>query len=136
MDIMDQCIPTSVLPSKWNFPWLNSDIIRSIRHRNRAFKRAKKSGKLEHTEDYKKKQNKVTNLLKSAKLNFFVNLDPSNPKAFWKVTKFLTKQPTTIPILHDEGGNIIRNDAEKAKLLNDFFTKCFNSVTVAKKIRL
>ena len=38
------------------------------------------------------------------------------------------KQPTTIPILHDEGGNIIRDNVEKAKLLNDFFTKYFNRV--------
>ena len=65
-------------------------------------------------------------MLKSAKLNFFYDLDPSNPKAFWKVTKLLTKQPTTIPILQDDGGNIIQDDAGKAKLLNNFFTRCFN----------
>ena len=62
--------------------------------RNKAFKRAKKSGKLEHIEDYKKKQSKVTNMLESTKFNF-MNLDPSNPKAFWKATKLLHCNKTT-----------------------------------------
>ena len=117
MGVMDQCIPTSVLPSKRNLPWLNSDIIRSIHDRNRAFKCAKKSGKLEHMKTIRGSE---TRSLTCSKVQNLMNLDPSNPKAFWKVTKLLTKQPTTIPILQDDGGNIIWDDAGKAKLLNIF----------------
>ena len=121
MDIMDQCIRTflglTVTPSG-----------ASVIDRSRAFKRAKKSGKLEHIEDYKKKQSKVTNMLKSTKFNF-MNLDPSNPKAFWKATKLPHCNKTTNhnPILQDDGGNIIWDDAEKIKLFNEnVSTECYH----------
>ena len=126
MAVMEQCIPIATLTSKKNLPWLNRNIIKAIRERNRAFKRAKKSRKSEHMQKYKKQRNMITNMLRSAKLNFFKNLDPSSPKSFWKVAKFLTKQSSTIPILQDDYGDTIQDDTEKASLLNDFFSKCFN----------
>ena len=57
---------------------------------------------------------------------FFKGLNPSNPKTYWKLTKYLTKQSTSIPVLKDDDGNTIQDDTEKAELLNDFFSKCFN----------
>ena len=42
-------------------------------------------------------------------------------------TKYLNNQKSSIPILKDTHGQTISNDDEKATLLNDFFTQCFNS---------
>jgi hypothetical protein len=42
---------------------------------------------------------------------------------FWKTVKYLTKQKTSIPVLKDADGRTITDDAEKATLLNDYFTK-------------
>ena len=64
--IMKQCIPTAVLPAKPNLPWLNSDIIKGIRERNKAFKHAKKSGRIDHLNDYRTKRNRITNMIRDA----------------------------------------------------------------------
>ena len=48
-------------------------------------------------------------------------------KSFWKVTKYLTKQASSIPILKDCDSNEIHDDEEKATLLNEFFSRCSNS---------
>ena len=38
-------------------------------------------------------------MLKAAKFKFFEQLNPSNPKVFWKTTKYLNNQKSSIPIL-------------------------------------
>ena len=96
-----------------------------MRARNLSFRRVKKTGRLDHRNDYNKKRNKVANMLKSVKLKYFKKLK-SNPKHFLKVVKCLTKQTSSIPILKDNNENAIHNDAEKATLLNNFFSFCFN----------
>ena len=123
MMVMHQCI----LTAKPNLPWLNHEITKGMHARNLAFRRVKRTGRSNHLNDYKKKCNKVANMIKSAKSKFFMGLNPSNPKGFWKVTKYLTKQTSSIPILKDCDGNAIHDDEEKATLLNEFFSRCFNS---------
>ena len=68
-------------------------------------------------------------MIKAAKSKFFDQLDPSTPKVFWKTAKYLTKQKTSssIPVLKDSDGQAVTDDAEKATLLNNYFTKCFNT---------
>ena len=41
LDIMDECIPTSILPNRKNLPWLTKDIIQLICKRNNLFKKQK-----------------------------------------------------------------------------------------------
>ena len=43
LDIMDECIPTSILSNRKNLPWLTKDIIQLIHKRNNLFKKAKDS---------------------------------------------------------------------------------------------
>ena len=126
MSIMHQCISTAKLLVKSSVPWLNRDITKAMRARNLAFRRVKRTKGSVHLNDYKKKRNKVANMIKDAKLKFFKGLNPSNPKSFWKVVKYLTKQTSSIPILEDCHEQAIHDDAAKATLLNDFFSGCFN----------
>ena len=65
-------------------------------------------------------------MIKSTKLKYFKQLNPSNPKSFWKVVKYLTRQTSAIPILKDSQERPIHDDTEKATLLNEFFSSCFN----------
>ena len=99
MQVMRQCIPTTKLLVNSKAPWINKDIIKAMQARNLSFRRVKRTRRSEHRSDYKKKWNKVANMIKSAKLKYFKQLNSSNPKSFWKVVKYLTKQTSTIPIL-------------------------------------
>ena len=96
MSVMRQCIPTAKLSVKSNVPWINKDVTKAMRARNLSFRRMKRTGGLHHQTDYKKKRNKVANMIKNAKLKYFKRLNPSNPKHFWKVVKYLTKQTSSI----------------------------------------
>ena len=110
MSVMEECIPQSTLPDKCNLLWLNREITKSMRARNLAFRRAKRSKNPNHWNVYKRKWNDVANKLKYAKKKFFSHLTPSNPKSFWKTTKVLTKGVSRIPFLKDDSGKIITDD--------------------------
>ena len=84
-------------------PWLSHDMLKGIRSWNSSYRPARKTEKAEHLVCYKRKRNRVANMIKAAKSNFFDQLDPSTPKVFWKTTKYFIYQ-TTIPVLKDANG--------------------------------
>ena len=60
-------------------------------------------------------------MLKTAKLNFFNQLNPSTPKKFRKIAKYFTKK-MFIPVLKGVDGQTISDDAEKATIiLNNYY---------------
>ena len=134
ISVMRQCIPTVLLKLKKSPPWLTSDLLRAIRSRNISYRRARKTAKPDHLDCYKKKRNIVANMLKTAKSNFFSQLDPSIPKSFWKIANYFTKQKCSIPVLKSEDGQSILDNVEKATLLNNYFAQCllqFNNLMTA-----
>ena len=44
------------LSRKHNVPWINKDIMKAIRTRNLSFRRAKRSGRVQHQNDYNKRR--------------------------------------------------------------------------------
>ena len=74
MAVMHQCILTAKLSMKSRVLWISRDITKAMRARNLSFRRVKKTGRLDHRNDYNKKWNKVANMLKSAKLKYFKKL--------------------------------------------------------------
>ena len=125
MEIMSVCIPQQILRRRRNVPWLTKNIIRYIRKRNAAFQASSKSGKPEHHSKYRKLRNKVVILMRSAKSSYFERLNPKDKKQFWKAIKYLNKLQSTIPILNYQDSTAESN-SEKASLLNEFFSTCFN----------
>ena len=106
-------------------PWLTKNIIRHIRMRNAAFQAARGSAKPAQYSKFKKLCNKVLKMIRNAKSSYFKNLNPRNKKQFWKAVKYLNKQQSTIPTLHYQD-TAAESDSEKASLLNECFSACFN----------
>ena len=125
MDIMQTCIPQQTLRKRRNVPWLTKNITRYMKKRNAAFQAAKRSGKPELALKYRKLRNETVKLLRSAKRSYLQQLDPRNKKQFWKAVKILSNQQSTIPTLSHQG-TTAESDREKATMLNDFFSTCFN----------
>ena len=125
MEIMSACIPQKTLRRRRNVPWLTKNITRHIRKRNTAFQASRKSGKPEHHSKFRKLRNKVVKLMRSAKSSYFQRLNPKDKKQFWKAVKYLNKQQSTIPTLHYQD-TAAESNSEKASLLNEFFSTCFN----------
>ena len=78
MSVMEQCIPQATLSDRRNLPWLDRKLTKSMRARNLAYKRAKRTMNPNHWSVYKKKRNNVANNLKHAKKKYFAHLSPSN----------------------------------------------------------
>ena len=128
MEIMSACIPQQSLKRRRNVPWLTKNITGHIRMRNAAFQVARKSAKPAQYSKFRRLCNKVVKMIRNAKLSYFKNLNPRNKKQFWKAVKYLNKQQSTIPTLHHHGTAAV-TDSEKASLLNECFSACFNRDT-------
>ena len=124
MGIMDQCIPKCSLSKARNLPWLSKLISRHIRQKKLLFKQAKKSGSMSLTRKYKHMRNKVTSMIRKAKADHIRSIE-ADPKKFWKAVKHLGKQKTSIPMLSCNGTTAC-SSSEKANMLNDHFSQCFN----------
>ena len=99
MDIMEQCIPRTVLPERKNLPWLSKEIFQLIRKRNLYFRKARCSGNRDDYQKFKQYRNKVVAKLRHAKRAFVSKLHPSNQKEFWRVVKTLNSGKSTLPNL-------------------------------------
>ena len=97
----------------------NHQTLQAMRRRNNLFKKTGYSAK------FRSARNKVTSLLRRAKANYFKNLNPRDPKMFWKAVRYLNKQHSTIPTLQ-YGEQTANNDRQKAEMLNAYFSTCFN----------
>jgi hypothetical protein len=55
MSVMHQCIPTAKISMKSRVPWISRDITKAMHARNLSFRRMKKTGRLDHRNNYNKK---------------------------------------------------------------------------------
>ena len=71
-------------------------------------------------------RNKITALIRSAKRQYFAMLNVSDTRQFWKAYKAIHKEFHSVPnLVHD--GIEANTDIEKADLLNQFFSTCWNT---------
>ena len=117
-------------------PWFDSELRKNCKIRNRLKSKATRSGKLQDWEKYKKARNKVSNMKKKAKENFYNNLEldltnlhVNDKKSFWKIIRHFVKGSgktnNTIPPLQEtingQSKYFITNK-EKADFLNFYFS--------------
>ena len=64
-------------------------------------------------------------MVKRGKRDYLNNLKSASSKDFWKAAKNLNGSQCTIPTLN-HSGETATSDNEKATMLNNFFSSCFN----------
>jgi hypothetical protein len=97
MQIAHECIPTNCVTIRPNDKiWMTFEIRKEIRIRDRLRKKYIKNKIGTNERKYKNQRNKVNNLKKSAKENFYVSINESlseikntNCKKYWKTNKIL-----------------------------------------------
>ena len=80
MEVMEQCIPKSVLPQRRNLPWLSKEIIQLIKKRNYYFKKAHNNGGPNDLVKFRQLRNMVVSKVRVAKHTS--ELEPGNQKNF------------------------------------------------------
>ena len=78
---------------------------------------------------YKSLRNDIVTLLRSAKKNYFNNLNIKHPNTFWRTVKQLSKNSRSIPTLNCGNGTYAQSSLEKATALSSFFKQCLNYST-------
>ena len=131
-DTCKQLIPNKLVKIRPNDPsWMTSSIKNKIRKRNRVHSIAKRSNSPFYWAKFRKRRNEVIQEVRKAKKDFLIStankLRDGNisTKQWWSIIKSLTKSHTdnyAIPVMQDADGNQATSSADKANVLNEFFT--------------
>ena len=137
---MSDCIPSKDVTIRPNDkPWYDSELRRFTAYRDRQRKIALKSNTESSWNKYKKLRNKVNNLKKFAKKNFYDHIESrieddslNNRRNYWKTLKDPMnnfKSADSIPVLSRNINGIDEyyfTNQEKANWLNEYFTSVSN----------
>ena len=110
-------------------PWMNSEVRRAVRKRNRLLKKFCANKNPENWELYRRQRNNTTTLIRKSKISFYNKLNNKlndallGPKKWWGIVKQLygSKIQSSVPALL-ENNCIITDAKEKATLLNEYFS--------------
>ena len=137
MNFVKSCVPSKTINVRPDDkPWYDNIIRKFSTKRDRMKKTSRKSGRSQDWEKYKHLRNKVNNLKKQAKENFYNNLEvnlvelqSNDRKGFWKIIRHFVKEhdssSATMPPLGmanaDGQINFYTTNDEKANCLNEYF---------------
>jgi len=128
-NIMKQHIPTKMTSSRQHNPWMSNKQKRTTRKKHRLYNIAKKSGKPEKMQEYKKLQRESAKDLKRSHWKFVNNFiaegfATNNTRPFWKYVKSQRQDNFGIPPLKRDG--VLHTDSQtKADIMLDEFKSVF-----------
>ena len=115
-----------------NKTWVNADLRREIRKRDRLFRLAKKHRTDYHWDNWRQQRNLTTNMNKQLKDSYLKKKQVKtllqtkrNPHEYHRILKQMLGRPKTTPIppLVGPDGTPLTDDSDKAELLADFFAQ-------------
>lgn len=112
-------------------PWITNGIIKSINTKNKLFKSVQRNPEnIENLHEYKKYRNRLNELIKKTKTNYYkkqISENKNCPKKLWETVKIIQntkhKQKSDIKSVLNEQGDIISNKKEMANLFCKHFTE-------------
>ena len=131
MDTANQFIPCiNYTKRPTDKPWMNNNIRKQIRHRDRLFRKAKTKQSINYMQNYKNKRNEVIALIREAKTNYVQKLqntlsDPKTPPKQWyklanEISSFKNKRNPPPP-LKNNNNTLDIHPFDKAQTLNKHF---------------
>ena len=126
---MRKHVPSKTTKGKRHLPWIDYDIKRKMRKRDRLFVKARRSKNQHDWATFRSYRNKVTKLVRNAHTRYINEVVggslKDNPKSFWSYVKLMRTENTGIPPLKSEG-KLCTTDSDKAQALNNQFKSVFN----------
>ena len=124
-------IPTKVVKRRGSPPWFDSEIRHLFKRKETARRKAKKSSRPNHWENFRNLRRSLKSLVARKKREFLQslpNLMKSNPKKFWSVFKSISRTssvPNKMVWTRDDITTTAEKPTEVANLLNDYFYYMF-----------
>ena len=131
LHVMSKCIPSKRVPLHSNHPWITKEIISAIRKRELLYRKFKRSKCIDFLVKFKSLRNRILLMIRSSKKTYFKTLAfcKNNSKKFWSIINKVKPHLNISTVLVNDTVTAT-TDAEKANLLNEYFTSCFNTVQV------
>ena len=113
-------------------PWINPQIKREMRKKDRLHKKAIHSKNQHHWKEFKRQRNYVSNLIKESHSRYLNDIigeslrDNPSPKKLWSYVKHNKSENLAIPPLKSEHG-LSFSDKDKAESLNSYFFSVFTN---------
>ncbi|CAC5378414.1 unnamed protein product [Mytilus coruscus] len=136
IDFASKAIPNKIITvRKTDPPWMNNYIRRTIRKRNRIYKKAKKANSPENWLQFRRSRNKTVNVIRNEKTKFYDKLigklrtTMSSIKVWWNLAYHITNlksRDMNIPPINLNSTVVIDDDKQKAEAFNDYFASQSN----------
>jgi hypothetical protein len=123
-------VPTRRRRNQHRLKWMTKEILRAIRKKKRMWKRVREG---QITEEYKKVEKEVKNMIRKAKRRFEKKLaagGDGNKRPFFAYVKQRTKSRAAVGPLKDGSGNTISDNVGMTNLLNSTFKAGFTRENV------
>ncbi|CAC5418083.1 unnamed protein product [Mytilus coruscus] len=135
IDFASKAIPNKTITvRKSDHPLMNNYIRRTIRKRNRIYKKAKKANSPENWLQFRRIRNKTVNVIRNEKTKFYDKLieklrtTMSSTKVWWNLAYHITNlksRDMNIPPIN-LNSSVIDDDKQKAEAFNDYFSSQSN----------
>lgn len=107
--------------------WITNGLIKSVNRKTELFKISKKYPNEFNTNKFKQYRNKLNELLKTAKRDYYqkeINKNINNSKNLWRCVKEMTCEKSSDQLIKikDQNGTLISNELEMSNVFVDYFT--------------
>jgi hypothetical protein len=129
--IVDKFIPKISCKCRNSAPWIDPDIIKLVKKKERAWIKFKKTGNATYYDKFHSLRKKSKKLIKQKRADFISELSSSlkdNPKRFWSFYK--VKHSSKLPHVISYKSNSSDKPIEQASLFNGFFNSVFRKKCV------
>jgi hypothetical protein len=143
-ETIERNIPSKYTTTRWNLPWMTTEIKQMIRKKQRLYNKAKKSNDKEHWNNFKLYRKNLKDKLQNAHDDYVKNIPTpeetktihidssrdqiyTTTKKFWSYIKGMEKDSSNISMLKKEGKDIISAE-EKANVLNQQYESVFSDI--------
>ena len=133
---MENKIPSKLSSKRFKLPWFNRKLKRLCRNKARKYKKAKRSGREDHWEQYKEFQKVVQAKLTEGRWDYInrflqIGLETGNKKPFWKYLRVQKQEDFGISALKSNG-EMFTDRKSISEILNRQFKSVFTKKTSSK----
>ena len=135
-EVMENKIPSKLSSKRFKLPWFNRELKRLCREKARKYKKAKRSGREDHWEQYKEFQKGVQAKLTEGRWDYInrflqIGLETGNKKPFWKYLRVQKQEDFGISALKSNG-KMFTDRKSISEILNTQFKSVFTKKTSSK----
>ena len=124
-------VPSKMTTSRHTNPWMTTEIKRTIRQKQRAYKKALATQTKKDHDRYKQLQKKAQLMVRKANKNYLRNTVSGNykdnAKKFWSYVKSKGQENSGVAPLKNKDGFLQSDTSSRANILNEQFKSAFTA---------